>query len=125
MKLLLDTNIVIWTLADSKELKERTRKAMQNAEICYVSSISIAEIEIKKSIGKLKIEDGYVNSILDSGFVKLQYCFKSAELLGGLPFHHKDPFDRMLITQALANNLTFLTNDDVLKNYNVPLIQNI
>ncbi len=122
MKLLLDTNIVVWVLADHSSLNSKTRRIILDAESCYVSSISIAEIEIKKSIGKLEIEDGYVKNILNSGFETLKFGFDEAELLGDLPFHHKDPFDRMLITQALFSNLTLLTSDRILKNYNLPVI---
>ena len=124
MKLLLDTSIVVWVLADHPSLKMKTRNTISNAELCYVSSISIAEIEIKKSIGKLEIADDYVKNILESGFEPLQYNFGDAGLLGGLPFHHNDPFDRMLITQAISNKVTLLTSDQVLKRYNLSVILN-
>ena len=124
MKLLLDTSIVIWVLADHPSLKKGVKDTISDAEMCYVSSISLAEIEIKKSIGKLEIADDYIVNILESGFEPLHYRFEDAKLLGRLPFLHKDPFDRMLITQAISNNLTLLTSDHILKDYNLRVIIN-
>ncbi len=122
MRLLLDTSIVVWVLADHPSLKKDAKNTILEAEICYVSSISLAEIEIKKSIGKLEMADDYIANILESGFEPLHYRFEDAGLLGKLPFHHRDPFDRMLITQAISNNLTLLTSDQILKNYDLPVI---
>ena len=122
MRILLDTNIIVWVLADHPSLKMETKTTISNAELCYVSSISLVEIEIKKSIGKLEIADDYIANILQSGFEPLHYRFEDAGFLGKLPFHHKDPFDRMLITQAISNSITLLTSDPVLKNYDLPVI---
>ena len=124
MRLLLDTSIIVWVLADHPSLKMETKNTISDAKICYVSSISLAEIEIKKSIGKLEITDDFIANILESGFEPLQYRFEDAGLLGKLPFHHKDPFDRMLITQAISNNITLLTSDQILKHNNLPVILN-
>ena len=124
MKLLLDACIVIWILADSPDLKRKSKEAIQKAETCYVSSISVSEIEIKRSIGKLDIPSGYVVKIIESGLDSLSFRFKEAEILGTLPYHHKDPFDRMLISQAIANDLTILTDDSIFKQYNVPVLLN-
>ncbi|NQU64058.1 MAG: type II toxin-antitoxin system VapC family toxin [SAR324 cluster bacterium] len=124
MRLLLDTSIVVWVLADHPSLKKESKKTISDAEMCYVSSISLAEIEIKKSIGKLEITDDYVANILESGFEPLHYGFEDARILGKLPFHHKDPFDRMLITQVISNKLTLLTSDRILKRYDLQVIVN-
>lgn len=124
MDLLLDTCIVIWMLGDSPSLKKKTRDCIRNAAICHVSPISIAEMEIKRAIGKLEIPEGYTASIAESGLAELPYRFRDAEALRGLPHYHKDPFDRMLIAQAIANGLTLLTDDAVFKEYNVPVLLN-
>jgi PIN domain nuclease of toxin-antitoxin system len=124
VRLLLDTSIIVWVLADHPSLKMETKNIISDAEICYVSSISLAEIEIKKSIGKLEIADDYIVNILESGFELLHYRFEDAGLLGKLPFHHKDPFDRMLITQAITNSTTLLTSDQILKKYDLPVVLN-
>jgi PIN domain nuclease of toxin-antitoxin system len=122
MRLLLDTSIIVWVLADHPLLKKGARNTISNAPICYVSSISLAEIEIKKSMGKLEIADGYVANIIKSGFEPLHYRFEDVEFLGKLPFYHKDPFDRMLIAQAISNKLTLLTSDKILKSYDLRVI---
>ena len=122
MRLLLDTSIVVWVLADHPSLKSKAKKTILDAELCYVSSISLTEIEIKKSIGKLEIADDYIANILESGFEPLHYRFEDAGLLGKLPFHHKDPFDRILITQAISNKLTLLTSDQILQSYELSVI---
>lgn len=97
---------------------------ISESDVCYVSPISIAEIEIKKSIGKLEIEDDYVASIHATGFEPLQFQFKDAGLLGKLPFHHKDPFDRMLIAQAMSNQVALITSDKILKMYDLIVVVN-
>ena len=71
-----------------------------------------AEIEIKKSIGKLKIPDTYQDSIIESGIKELGFTGKDAGHLGTLPFYHKDPFDRMLIATAINNGMTIVTGDE-------------
>ncbi len=124
MDLLLDTCIVIWMLGDSPSLKEKTRVHIRKAGICYVSPVSAAEMDIKRGIGKLDIPEEYVVSITASGLEELPYRFGDAEALRELPYHHKDPFDRMLIAQAIATGLTILTDDRVFKEYNVPVLLN-
>ena len=121
MNLLLDTAILIWTLDDKLDLTDKSRKIIQEADRRLISSISISEIEIKKSIGKLTIPGSYIEKIYESGFEELPFDFADAHYLGNLPLIHKDPFDRMLISQAIVKGLTLLTSDRVFKEYNVPL----
>jgi len=108
----------------SCSLKEKARDFIPNAGICYVSPVSIAEMEIKRAIGKLDIPEGYIASITKSGLEELPYRFRDAEALREPPYHHKDPFDRILIAQAIANGLTILTDDSVFKEYNAPVLLN-
>ena len=124
MNLLIDTVILIWVLDDSSSLKTSTRKIIQEANNRFVSSISIAEIEIKKSIGKLTIPNSYIQKIFETGFEELQFDFADAYGLGNLPYFHRDPFDRMLISQAVVKGLTLLTNDKIFKKYNVSMLLN-
>ncbi len=124
MNLLIDTVILIWILDDSSSLETSAREIIQKADNRFVSSITIAEIEIKKSIGKLTIPDSYIKKIFESGFEKLQFDFDDAHGLGNLPYFHRDPFDRMLISQAVEKGLTLLTNDKIFKKYNVPVLLN-
>ena len=124
MNLLIDTGILIWILDNSSNLTINSKQIIQAADKRLISSISIAEIEIKKSIGKLIIPDTYLQKIFETGFEELQFDFSDAYFFGKLPFFHKDPFDRMLISHAIVKGLTLLTNDKIFKKYNLPIILN-
>ena len=117
MPLILDTCVFLWLLEDSKRLNSEVKNIIQKNSPCYLSSISLAEIEIKRSIGKLDIPDKYRNYIDLSGLRELEYSFKDSAILNSLPFHHKDPFDRMLISQALSRNITIITGDEIFAKY--------
>lgn len=122
MLLLIDTAILIWVLDNSPSLTDKTKKIIEDAGRRLVSSISISEIEIKRSIGKLTIPDLYIEKIFESGFDELSFDFDDAFGLRSLPLHHRDPFDRMLISQATVKGLTILTNDTSFKKYNVSVL---
>lgn len=124
MNLLIDTCILIWVLDNSSNLTINSKQIIQTADKRLISSISISEIEIKRSIGKLTIPDSYLQKIYESGFEELPFDFSDAYCLGKLPFFHKDPFDRMLISHAIVKGLTLLTNDKIFKKYNLPIILN-
>ncbi len=115
---------MVWILADSSDLKRKPRTSILEAAVWYASAISIAEIEIKHSLGKLEIPADFVDKIKKSGIESLPFKTEEAQILGTLPYHHKDPFDRMIISQAIANNLTVLTDDKTFKLYNVPVLLN-
>lgn len=123
MNILLDTYIVLWVLADSTNLTASSRRLIDSSDV-YVSSISLAEIEIKRSVGKLEIADGYRDLILESGLYELPYAFADSVDLHALPFHHKDPFDRMLICQAKSRSMTILTADAVFLRYTEEVVLN-
>jgi PIN domain nuclease of toxin-antitoxin system len=117
MPLILDTCVFLWLLEDSEKLTIDIKKIIQENAPCYLSSISLAEIEIKRSIGKLNIPGDYRKYIDLSGLKELSYSFADSEILNKLVFYHKDPFDRMLITQALARNMTVMTGDKIFAKY--------
>ncbi|RKX85472.1 MAG: hypothetical protein DRP70_11630 [Spirochaetes bacterium] len=83
----------------------------------YYSPIFIAEIEIKSSLGKLTVPDDYIDHIEESGINEWPYRSSDAKALGTLDYHHKDPFDRMLIASAAAHNLINVTADDAFHSY--------
>jgi len=122
MSLILDTCVFLWLLEDSARLTIDYKKIIQENTPCYLSSISLAEIEIKRSIGKLNIPDDYRKYIVLSGLKELSYSFADSEVLNKLFFHHKDPFDRMLIAQAIARNMTVMTGDKIFTNYPAKII---
>lgn len=118
MKLLIDTHIYLWWLQDSPKLSEKARAKIQDATEVYVSSASIWEARIKASIGKLSVDvDQLVAEISRSGFQELPITAVHAATVARLPGIHKDPFDRILIAQAMSEPLRFLTADSVLNSY--------
>lgn len=118
MKLLIDTHVYLWWLQDSPKLSEKARKQIQDATEVYVSSASIWEATIKASIGKLSVDiDQLVAEISKSGFQALPITAAHAATVARLPDIHKDPFDRILIAQAMSEPLRFLTADGLLQSY--------
>jgi PIN domain nuclease of toxin-antitoxin system len=120
---LLDTHVLLWWLKNSDELGTTCRRtiATPDNEI-YVSPISLWEISIKKSIGKLKAPGNLVEICKQKGFSPLSFILEDGQAMESLPYFHRDPFDRMLIIQAINNDLTIITSDDVIKNYDVKIL---
>lgn len=120
MRLLLDTHVLLWWLANDPRLSREHRAAIaEGANEACVSSISIAEISIKASLGKLDAPGNAREAILKSGLSLLPFEAEHAEELRGLPWIHRDPFDRMLIAQSRVENLTLLTTDERIGQYKV------
>jgi PIN domain nuclease of toxin-antitoxin system len=118
MRLLLDTRIYLWWLADHPSLSKAARNLIVDATDVYVSSASIWEASIKTGIGKLDADvDELADEISNSGFLELPITAKHAAAVRALPDIHRDPFDRILVAQALCEPLRFLTNDSLLKGY--------
>lgn len=120
MRILLDTNIFLWCILDSPKLTKKARSLITSADERYVSSATIWEIAIKKSIGKLDSDDDLENlaeSIEASGFLELPITAKHAASVFSLQQLHKDPFDRMLIAQAISEPLILVTADSMLAGY--------
>ncbi|CAK8712089.1 MAG: PIN domain nuclease, a component of toxin-antitoxin system (PIN domain) [Candidatus Electronema aureum] len=123
MKILIDTHIFLWAIADPARISADKRKRLEQlTNTVYVSSITIAEIMIKSSIQKLKIEYDPLDAAKQSGFQFLNFRAEDALLLLNLPFHHKDPFDRMLIVQAIANDCYLMTDDSKFRAYECRLL---
>ena len=124
MNLLLDTHVLIWALENNSTLSEQARVAIIGSQnLIYVSAVSIWEISIKKAIGKLNAPDNLIEEIDLHRFLPLAINFKHAELAGKLPHIHKDPFDRLLIAQAIIENLILITRDDFISQYDVQLLE--
>lgn len=122
MKLLLDTHILLWALADDPRLAPGRRQALEQAERLYVSAASIWEIAIKRALGKLLIQGDPAQVARDAGCLELPITWAHAKTAGALPAHHADPFDRMLIAQAQAEGLTLITADRAFAAYGVAVI---
>jgi PIN domain nuclease of toxin-antitoxin system len=118
MRLLLDTHIFLWAVQGNASLKPRVRRMMEAAEQIYVSAASIWEIAIKARLGKIEASAvDLVEAIEESGFLELPVRALHAVRVAELPLHHTDPFDRLLISQAMAEPLRLLTVDSVLRQY--------
>lgn len=123
MKILVDTHIFLWALANPSGINDGKRAELETlANTIYVSSVSIAEIMIKSSIGKLKVDYDPVEMVRQSGFKLLDFSGQDALLLKNMPFHHKDPFDRMLIAQSVANGYYLMTEDSQFSAYDCRLL---
>lgn len=122
MKCLLDTHAFIWLITDDGRLSVKAKSAILDSRTTlYLSSASIWEMMIKSSLGKLKLPghtESFIQKQLEATQIQeLPITFKHALHLQNLPNHHKDPFDRMLVAQALAEKLTILTIDPLISQY--------
>ena len=127
MRLLLDTQVFLWWVAGEPKLTRRARTAIASARNeCFVSVASGWEIAIKASLGKLRIEgalDRFLpEQLAANGFQPLAIDLKHAARVATLPFHHRDPFDRLLVAQALEEELAVVTADPVFAKYGVTRI---
>lgn len=131
MTLLLDTHALLWALTVPDHLTERQRDAVQDpTNTVYASAINILEIAIKSSIGKLTVADSLernryselFTAISESGFDMLSFTGTHAASIRTLPYHHRDPFDRMIIAQAVVEGCTVVTADAQFSAYPVKLV---
>ena len=122
MGFLLDTHVLLWWLGNDPKLSADVREIIRNpVNDSFVSAATIWEIAIKTSLGKLKQPDDLLAVLRDNRFQVLDISAEHCLNVGSLPWHHKDPFDRMLISQALVEGLTIITVDQKFKFYDVPL----
>ncbi len=122
MKLLLDTHVLLWALTESPRVDAIRKRLLAADNEVYFSVASVWEIAIKASLGKLKADAMEVrDAALEGGFVELPILGPHALHVGGLPWHHRDPFDRLLIAQAAAEPMRLLTADERLLAYGGPV----
>ena len=123
MRLLVDTHILLWWLTDDPALSNVARSAMTDGgNELLISAISFAEISIKTSLGKLRAPLDLATVTRDAGFGHLSFNASHAAELGQLAWHHRDPFDRMLIAQARIEQLTVITADRRFADYEIELL---
>lgn len=123
MNLLLDTHVLIWALENNPCLSVAARDAIICGDnVVFVSSVSVWDIGIKVSLGKLKVPDNLQEELEEHRFLPLNITHDHAERAAQLPLIHKDPFDRMLIAQTKNENLTLVTRDEQICQYNVNIL---
>jgi PIN domain nuclease of toxin-antitoxin system len=125
--LLLDTHALIWWLLDDVSLSPTARAALATPENqVFVSAVSIGEIAIKLSINKLPLPKELDRDLLDvvtaTGFTPLPVTLEHAYAIRHLPWHHRDPFDRLLIAQSRVERLTIVTDDRMIRRYSVDVL---
>jgi len=120
VNLLLDTNAFIRWHAGT--LKPTALRAVKQAGVVAVSAVTAWEVATKRALGKLRMEDAVEDVVEHSAFLPLAVTVRHGDLLRDLPLHHADPFDRLLIVQALEEGLTILTADRVFELYRVPVM---
>lgn len=123
-RLLLDTNVVVWLLlGDRTALSVAAREAVADPlNVPCVSAVSVWEIAIKRSLGKLELEDGWAAALSNLDLEPVPVAAHQAAHVETLPWHHRDPFDRLLVSQALVDGYTLVSADERLRAYGVPTI---
>ena len=124
MRLLLDSHAFLWWLGDESKLKREAMRAIADpSSVVNVSAATIWELSIKASLGKLNL--GTVNLVAEiesNDFVELPIAARHSSAAASLPRHHDDPFDRMLIAQAMHEGLTIVTRDPAFSSYGVSIL---
>jgi PIN domain nuclease of toxin-antitoxin system len=123
VNVIIDTHVFLWALSHPEKLGENRQAELQTPlNRVFVSAVSITEIMIKASLGKLAVNFDPVEMAQESGFELLEFSPRDALPLGALPFHHKDPFDRMLIAQSIARGYHLMTDDQKFSAYDCKLV---
>lgn len=123
MNILIDTHIFLWLIYDTKKVNKKYMDYLKDLDnTIYLSVMSIAEIMIKKSIGNLEVDFDMDEVLGVMGIEVLDFDAKSAMLLGTLPLHHRDPFDRMIIAQAMTSRCKIISVDSKFAFYECELL---
>ncbi len=123
MRLLLDTHVVLWQLSGERELSVTAQEAIAAADDLLFSVVSFAEVGIKASVGKLDVPDDLQARIADSGVRILRLSPAHGLAVSDLPVHHRDPFDRLIIAQAMIDRLIVVTADKRFHPYGIELLE--
>lgn len=120
---LIDTHVLLWLDQQPERLSEQTLSLLRDPQhAIYCSAVSLWEIAIKQSVNKLQVKGSLVVLLADYGMTELPVTARHAELTRTLPLHHRDPFDRMLVAQAMAEQLVLITADRRMLAYEVGIL---
>ena len=124
MKLLLDTQVLLWWLDANPTLSEKANSTIADGKnLVLISAAVIWEIRIKQSLGKLEIPSNFRQVLDQQPFEMLAITAEHAHAVGDLPPIHRDPFDRMLIAQAKLEGFAIVTRDTIIQQYKVPIVK--
>lgn len=122
MRLLLDTNALLWWRDASPRLPPSVAEMIADPDNeIAVSAASLWEIAVKRALGKLRFPESFEDVIAEEGFRLLSVEYRHLSALDALPLHHRDPFDRMLVAQSIAENIPIATNDRAFSRYSVTI----
>jgi len=121
VKVLLDTHALLWWLADDNQLGQRARDLIEDpGNDILISMVSLWEMAVKARVGKLRADVREISgAVQDEGFTLLEISITHLLILAGLPMHHRDPFDHLLIAQAITEDATFMSEDQNTPRYPV------
>ncbi|MBV8629441.1 MAG: type II toxin-antitoxin system VapC family toxin [Silvibacterium sp.] len=119
---LLDTHVLLWLNSDLRRVPKRVIAALDEAAEVYFSASSAWELSIKQSLGKIRLASPVSSFAKQSNFLELPVTTRYAEAAATLPLHHRDPFDRLLVTQAIVEGLVLVTSDRQLSAYDVKIL---
>jgi len=123
VKLLLDTHAALWWLGDDDRLGAVSADLLGDASNDVLLSAAVVwEVAIKRSLGKLKAPDGFASTLIGAGANALPVTIAHAEAVETLAWHHRDPFDRMLIAQAAIEQAVLVSDDRAFLPYGLPLV---
>jgi PIN domain nuclease of toxin-antitoxin system len=118
LRILLDTHLILWWLADNPSLSEPARVLIGHPEnTVFVSAVSLWEIWLKESLGKLRLPPEFEEHLAAQSFESMPLTAEQTREVAFLPWHHRDPFDRMLVAQARVESLILLTADEQVSAY--------
>jgi PIN domain nuclease of toxin-antitoxin system len=123
VRLLADTHAALWLLGEDERLSAHADELLTDAaNEVLLSAAVVWEVAIKRSLGKLHAPDGFANQLLDAGAIPLPVSIEHARAVGSLPWHHRDPFDRLLVAQAGLEDAILVSSDARLSQYRVRVV---
>jgi PIN domain nuclease of toxin-antitoxin system len=120
--LLLDSNVVVWLDQKPQRIPDPVLARLESAPQVYLSAVTAWELAIKQALGSLMLLRPVSDLIHTHQITELPVTIRHGEAIGSLPLHHRDPFDRMLVAQALVEGLILVTSDRQLLRYGVPIL---
>jgi PIN domain nuclease of toxin-antitoxin system len=123
LRLLLDTHTALWFLSGDERLSDSAKQhLLDDTNRVLLSAAVVWEVAVKTSLGKLVVPEEYVSLLLGAGVQALPVSVEHAAAVAALPWHHRDPFDRMLVAQASIEQAALVSRDDALRPYGVTVI---